>query len=152
MGRPRKPTKVLKAQGTFRADRHAKRADANDAAGPLGDPPEALCPDAKSEWKRITTAMAQIGFGAQVDVAALAAYCRTWAEWKKLSKIVSAKSFSYLEEGDRKISRLLGTVEDRLAKLAQQFGFTPASRARVTIDDGEEKPDAPESKFFKAKG
>lgn len=144
-GRQPIPTAILKAKGTFRKDRHENRKP--EVAGPMGDAPPGLCPVAAAEWQRVTASLSAAGVGQQLDIASLACYCRSYAEWQALSKIVSADGYDYTDEGNRKISRLLGQVEDRLSRLAQQFGFTPASRARVPTVTADEQDDK-EDKFF----
>ena len=147
-GRPPTPTPVLQAKGTFRKDRHGSRSDT--PAGPVGDAPEGLCPTAKAEWRRVTATLAKMHVGDEADMTSLAAYCRTWAEWRKLAKITNDPNFDYTDESNRKISRLLGQVEDRLCKFAQQFGLTPSSRARIHVETSEGGDDEQhrETKFF----
>lgn len=127
---------------------------------PLGQPPAGMCATARAEWRRVVKLLASMKVGAAIDAASLAAYCRTWAEWKKLLKVTQRKDFDYLLEPHRKVARMLAATEERLSKLAQQFGFTPASRARVKVEstasgDGEDAAAAAareaaekEKKFF----
>jgi phage terminase small subunit len=113
-GRPPTPTPILKAQGTYREDRHARRAD---GAFPRGKPtcPKFLTGEARSEWNRQVKALAQAGVLSLVDRVLLAAWCATWQQY------VEAEG----DNGERR--RLV----DALVKLGREFGFSPVARAKV---------------------
>jgi P27 family predicted phage terminase small subunit len=116
---------------------------------PLGGPPKDLCKIAQAEWVRVTDLMAATGVATAIDSSVLAVYCRTWAECVRLRAVTLKRGFSYEAEECREIVKLLAVAEDRLCKLAQQFGFTPASRARVQVNDAKSTNEDKGAKFFK---
>lgn len=119
------PTPILKARGTFREDRHGKRAD---TAFEVGRPtcPGFLKGEAKREWDRQTKALLAAGVLTLVDRAVLAAWCATWQK--------------YVEQQDNTVE--CRKLVDSLVKLARELGFSPVARARVTTARQEPEADA----------
>ena len=68
-------------------------------------------PEAKKEWERLAELMNQMGVLTEVDMAAFAAYCQSYARWKearfiRLGKYVKSmlivpvtESFGFLKRG-----------------------------------------------------
>lgn len=103
-----------------------------------GDPPvcpDWIDPDAKSEWSRIVPALAKLGLALDVDVAMLASYCAAYSRWKRCSQSLELEGPTYVTpSGMQHANPLVGIVEraaEEMRRLAQEFGFTPASRARI---------------------
>src|SRR5690242_7496723 len=78
-GRPRKPTAVLKAQGTMRKHRHENRRDL-ELGGELPQPPEFLGEVAREEWHRVCTIGKYAKALSPADRGPLTLYCVLWAE------------------------------------------------------------------------
>ncbi len=112
--------------------------------------PEAVTPTcpphlsraAKAEWKRIVPELEKLGLLTRIDRAALAAYCGSWARWvqaeKKLDKgnlVVIAPNGYETPSAWFTISR---TAADQMRKFLVEFGLTPSSRSRLSV----EKPKA----------
>lgn len=78
MGRPPTPSEILKSRGTFRADRHGDRPEV-----PVKKPklPKWLTAEGKAEWNRQVKLLEKAGLIAELDRAALAVYCDTWADY-----------------------------------------------------------------------
>lgn len=109
---------------------------------------------AKDEWDRLAPILRAQGLLAVTDRRALEAYCQAYARWRqaeemldKVPTLVGKSSSGYLYPvpwvsiAQRQMELML--------KLAQEFGFTPASRSRTTMPvDG--VPDAadPDDDFF----
>jgi P27 family predicted phage terminase small subunit len=125
-GPPPTPTAVLAARGSRRGkDRPA------EVGYPAGAPPCPKClpKEAKAEWRRVARLLLAAGVLQTTDLAALASYCRSWAEWIKLTE--DSAGWNYSNESDRKKARLLAEAEKRVVSFAELFGFSPSARVRV---------------------
>src|SRR6516164_10617806 len=122
-GRPPKPTKLLKLQGTARKDRHAKRNDM-DLGGDLPQPPAFLGGPALEEWVRVCTIGKYAKALSHADRGPLTIYCLLWAE------LVVSQANGHEMQTSR--MALLGN-------LAGKFGMTPSERAKIQMPE-EEKP------------
>lgn len=125
------PTGLLKLRGSWRAGIRGEEVEY-----PTGAPtcPRVLPPEGKKEWRRVVRLLAEAKVLQVADLAVLASYCRTWAEWTELTE--RSADWSYGSESDRKEARLLADCERRLQRLAAEFGFTPSSRTRIHPGEG----------------
>lgn len=122
-GRPRKPTAVLKAQGTARKDRHAKRNDL-ELGGDLPQPPDFLTEIELQEWHRVCTIGRYAKVLSHADRGPLTFYVGLWAE--------------YLES--RRTKEKMQTSRMALFfNIAKSFGMDPCDRAKVQMPE-ETKP------------
>ena len=76
-GRKPKPTAVKKLEGNP-GKRKLNTKEPVPAKG-MPDCPEWLLPEAKKEWERLADLMNQMGVLTEVDMAAFAAYCQSYA-------------------------------------------------------------------------
>jgi P27 family predicted phage terminase small subunit len=109
--------------------------------GGLPKCPAHLDKNAKAEWRRISRELAAVGLLSAVDRAALAAYCAAWSRWisaeegiqKHGTVIKSPKSGYPIQNPYVSISN---TALDLMRKFLIEFGLTPASRSRISLDLG----------------
>ncbi len=148
-GRAPKPTQVQIAKGDpgGRAKKKAKTEPVYKANAVRC--PAWLSVDAQKEWKRVVEEMKEYpGLMTNVDVGPLATYCKAYGDMVEADREVK-------KEG--KVRRLLdkeGNVKYLqqnpwvsignkaallVARMSEQFGFTPASRTRVAVG----KPEKP---------
>ncbi len=97
-------------------------------------PPE-LGPQARLEWERIARELTVLGILSTFDRGPLAAYCCAYALWIEAMEMVQAHGSMikspngypmqspYLSHGNKQFEIMM--------KIATEFGFTPASRARI---------------------
>src|SRR2546427_814379 len=125
-GPPRTPTAILAARGSWRAK---TRSDEPKPPAERPSCPKWLRIEAKAEWRRQVKALEQMGLLAKCDRALLGVYCEAWADLVELSDLLCVVP----AEGDdaRRLARYRHAAADRLLKTAQQFGFSPAARARL---------------------
>jgi P27 family predicted phage terminase small subunit len=107
--------------------------------------PEHLSEAAKTEWNRIAEVLARLRLLTALDRAALAAYCTVYARWveaeealKKTGPVVKSPS------GYPMISPYLVVANRALEQMRAylvEFGLSPASRSRISVNTHEE-PDA----------
>ena len=97
-------------------------------------PPE-LGSQAQLEWDRITGELTMLGILSSFDRGPLAAYCCAYALWIEAMEMVQAHGpmikspngypiqSPYLSHANKQLEIMM--------KIATEFGFTPASRARI---------------------
>ena len=109
--------------GTFRKDR-AKPSIAGDSDPP--DCPDWLPDDAKAHWLQTMAHLNDLGVALRTaDADALAAYCQLFSQYKADPAKFPASRFGLL------------------AKIWQQFGFTPRDRALLGIEPRSAQPANP---------
>lgn len=129
------PTPILKARGSWRAKERG------------GEPSPALetpsCPswlkgESRREWQRQCAQLRRLGILAKCDRAMLAAYCAAWGEFVEAQAWVEENGFTAVSpNGCRILEPMVGVrnrAVERLIKLADRFGFSPAARARVRAE------------------
>src|SRR5262245_49227502 len=120
------PTETLKARGSWRAKDRAGEVQFERGAPSC---PTWLGREAKVEWKRQVAQLEAAGVLQLVDRALLAAYCEAWGDFHALTKDVRA--LGYARAIKLGLVSAKAKAADRLVKLADRFGFSPAARARV---------------------
>lgn len=67
-------------------------------------------PEAKKEWERLAELMNQMGVLTEVDMAAFAAYCQSYARWKEAQEhITSGGSTFETDKGYQQQTPWVGT-------------------------------------------
>lgn len=80
-GRKPKPTAIKELEGNP-GKRKLNKNEPKPEKG-MHVCPEWLLPEAKAEWKRLSEKLNQMGVLTEVDIAAFAAYCQSYARWKE---------------------------------------------------------------------
>jgi P27 family predicted phage terminase small subunit len=97
-----------------------------------------LSKDAKAEWKRISQELLAIGLLTKVDRAALAAYCQAWARWCEAERNVQKYGHVVKSPSGYPIQNpyvgIANTALDQMRKFLIEFGMTPASRSRLSVE------------------
>lgn len=139
-GRKPLPTAVKKLAGNP-GKRKLNDAEPQLPPAPI-DPPTYLDGDALDKWRELAAELHPSGLLTSVDVDALVFYCVLYARWKKAEKIVKEKGEVIKTVGGNIIQNPYLAISNRalkeMARLAADFGLTPASRSRIKA----EKPDA----------
>lgn len=139
MGRPRKPTVVKKAQGTYQPC-YGNPAEPTPVCE-IPEPPEHLGDLALKLWPQYGAMLHSMGVLARCDRTALESLCETHAEIIGLRQEIAEHgktTYSVVtQSGDEMIRGLpqvsqLSDAERRLLALLTQFGLTPASRSKVS--------------------
>ena len=117
------PSKALdehRLAGTYRADRHGRRADGHLATDPLPEPPHWLDGMALDEYRRIQQAFLNSGILTSLDSGMVIAYSVLYsqiAERTREGKEVGAGHFA------------------AFATLAGRLGLDPQTRSRLRVPD-----------------
>lgn len=144
-----KPSALKLVENTYRSDRAAPN-EVEFAEG-LPPAPEFLGPRAQREWGRIVGELEKVpGLLQQTDMAALAAYCSTFATFAHCEEILRDGGLTTtvtMKNGtERQVARdevrIRSDAWAKLRQFAAEFGFTPSARSRVSAprqpkgDDG----------------
>ena len=128
VGRPRTPTAILEARGTIKHDpkRYADRALEPKPELGVSVKPSFLSPLASKHWNEFEAMLTKTRILTENDVISLAQLCEAFAEWRAATdKVVKEKSRLTSDY------RRMDLAFNRLLKIQQEFGMTPASRTRV---------------------
>ena len=161
-GPPPKPTHLRLIEG--KRNRHP---GVKEPAPKRGIPavPAHLSGEAKAEWHRIARELNTIGLLTRIDRAALAGYCQAWADWveaedqlAKYGKVVKSPVRTVTRRkhgsGDEETEHMGGvpmaspflSIRNRalefMHKFLVEFGMTPASRSRISVENGPKIPQA----------
>jgi len=136
----RQPTAIIKAKGYFQPSRHTDElADTNKLRfiyNELPEPPKRLKKFGKDKWNALLFEMSRVnGYVSWLDLGMLEEYCYVCQEMDELKEL--ARDRTYLDKaGNVKINPLyqeLNKLRKDYIRLAQEFGITPSSRARVPL-------------------
>jgi P27 family predicted phage terminase small subunit len=107
-------------------------------------PPE-LGPVAQKEWHRLVTELAALRMLTNLDRAALAAYCGAYALWAEATENIQKFGTMVKSPSGYPIQSPYVAIANRQAeimmRIASEFGFTPASRSRISAPRANEFPD-----------
>jgi P27 family predicted phage terminase small subunit len=133
-GRKPVPTR-LKLMAGNPGKRPINRNEPQPAAAFPTCPPE-LSPVARAEWERLAPELGELGLITNLDRAALAAYCGAYALWaeamvaiQKYGTMVKAPSGYPMQSP---YIGLANRQAELMIRLSAEFGFTPASRSRIS--------------------
>ena len=107
--------------------------------------PSHLNEPAKTEWRRIAPVLYEAGLITHIDRALLAAYCQNYGRWveaelklkelresvPKQDLVIKTMNGNYVQNPWIQIAN---RAQEQMAKLAVEFGMSPSSRSRVTVE------------------
>jgi P27 family predicted phage terminase small subunit len=98
-------------------------------------PPE-LGPLAQKEWNRLIGELAILRLLTNLDRAALAAYCGAYALWAEAMEAIRTYGTMIKSPSGYPVQSPYVAIANRQAeimmRIASEFGFTPASRSRIS--------------------
>ena len=122
-----------------------------NASEPMPEPsvpecPPELGPVAKREWDRLVNELAALRLLTNLDRGALASYCGAYALWAEAMENIQKYGTMVKSPSGYPIQSPYLAVANRQAeimmRIASEFGFTPASRSRIST------PQKPELTLF----
>lgn len=124
------------AQGTLQPCRRHRQIDMTAATLTI-EPPIGLNKDARAAWQ-LAVECAPEGVLTALDAGVLERWARNYALYRKLAKLVDKGGVVFMVDGEptEKLSptfNALIKVQQILAKCETELGFTPGSRARVSV-------------------
>lgn len=110
----------------------------------LPDCPPELSPVARQEWSRLSSELAKLNLVTQLDRGALAAYCMAYALWLEAIEQVQRHGAVVKSPTGYPVQSPFLAIANRQAeimvRIASEFGFTPASRTRISAPPPDQLP------------
>jgi P27 family predicted phage terminase small subunit len=109
--------------------------------------PSWLEPEAKKEWRRMSKQLETLGVLTQVDAAAFAGYCQAYARWKEAEEFLSKHGTifktpsGYIQQVPQ--VSIAQTYLKIMKDFCSEFGLTPSSRSRITVNNKTAQSDDP---------
>ena len=139
-GRRPKPTRLKVLTGN-----PGKRPLNHDEPRPAPEIPECppeLGPVARREWDRLVGELGKLKLVTNLDRAALAAYCGAYALWSEATEAIQKYGTMVKSPSGYPIQSPYVSIANRQAepmmRISAEFGFTPASRSRISTPRPEE--------------
>lgn len=109
-------------------------------APPIAPPiPTWLDREAKAEWRRCAPHLERLGLLTQLDMAAFAAYCQSYARWRQAERILQAEGLTFETDSGYVQQHPAVAIANKylsaIKTLCCEFGMTPSSRMRFTLPD-----------------
>jgi P27 family predicted phage terminase small subunit len=121
----------------------------------IPDCPDYLLPVAKTEWHRIAPELKRLHIISQIDLAALAMYCQTYAQWVgaqlKIQELDIDGLVASTPNGYQQLSAwylVSSKAFEQMRSMLAEFGLSPLTRARIApnvctnVDLFDDLPDA----------
>lgn len=136
--RGRKPIPTAIKQATGAGSHHKKPAghEPKPATG-LGHPHDALSKGAKRVWRSLAGRLERMGVGTNVDRELFMQLCESQANWLELIQTARTQGQIVKVNGQPVANPLLVRADreaEKVRKLCCEFGLSPSSRARLSID------------------
>jgi P27 family predicted phage terminase small subunit len=110
----------------------------------LPDCPPELSAVARAEWMRLTAELAKLNLVTLLDRGALATYCGAYALWAESMEQIQKYGTMVKSPTGYPIQSPYLAIANRQAEImlrvASEFGFTPASRSRISAPPPEQLP------------
>jgi P27 family predicted phage terminase small subunit len=151
-GRKPKPSHLKVVSGN--AGKRALNSREPRPAIAAPSPPAVLRGEARREWRRVVPMLEAIGVLAEIDRAALAAYCQSWGRWLKAERELAREGMTFeTDKGNHVQHPLVGIARRAMADVVRysaEFGMTPSARSRVQADPTSRAPQTERSarKYF----
>jgi len=131
---PRQPTPFLVAKLKGFSGKRAKRPPPEPAVLPTCPEAPSYLPEyARQEWDRVAPGLWAIGLLSILDVTPLAAYCASYALWRRASEELDSLTVD-TRMGDLKRHPLIKVIADAasdMVRFSSEFGLTPVARTRI---------------------
>lgn len=145
-GPPPKPTKLKVLQGNPGHQKLNKNEpEPKQAVGMRC--PKWMPDEGRKEWRRVVPELERLGLLSVIDQAALEGFCYSYAQWRKQVEWIAINGdvFPIRDKKTGKITYLQQVPQvamgqkalNEMRKFAQEFGLTPAARARLQTPNKE---------------
>ena len=144
-GRKPKPTFLRVLHGN-RENRPLNKYEPKPAAFKPLEPPEILQGDARAEWYRVAEETYNLNLLTILDVQVLAAYCQSYGRWVTAERMIAKIASLDPQSNGLLIKNANGNAMPNplifvainaardMVKYAAEFGFTPAARTRIAVE------------------
>jgi P27 family predicted phage terminase small subunit len=140
-GRRSRPTRLKLLTGN--PGKRALNANEPTPEPAIPECPVELGPVARREWDRLVIELSALRMLTHLDRAALAAYCGAYAMWAEATEAIQkygtmVKSPSGYPQQSPYVS-IANRQAEIMMRIASEFGFTPASRSRISAPAADEQ-------------
>jgi len=140
MGRPPKPTALKLLEGN-----PGKRPLPESEPKPVPTAPKRpawLTGEGKKMWERLAPQLEALGLLTQIDGEAFAAVCQCWKTFVECQRHLKKHGLTYVyintlgaeNEIERPQVKIGQKALDQFKSFCSEFGLTPSSRTRITIE------------------
>jgi P27 family predicted phage terminase small subunit len=141
-GRPPKPSRIKALTGNP-GKRPFNAQEPRPAPALPACPPE-LSPAGRQEWARLSVELSKLNLITHLDRGALATYCAAYGFWTEaLEQIQKFGTMVKSPTGYPMQSPYLAIANrqaELMIRIASEFGFTPASRSRISAPPPDQLP------------
>ena len=141
-GRRPKPTRIKALTGN--PGKRPLNAHEPRPEPALPDCPPELSPGAHREWARLTGELSKLNLITNLDRGALATYCGAYAMWAEAMEQIQKYGTMVKSPSGFPIQSPYLAIANRQAeimmRIASEFGFTPASRSRISAPPQDQLP------------
>lgn len=139
-----KPTALKVLEGNPGKQKLNKKEPKPKSMNKVPSPPKWLLPEAKKEWKRLAGPLTALGVLTEIDLSAFEALCQNYAYFMavdaKILELGTDGTFAMQVASSGYISQhpilsLRNQYYNQWHRGLADFGLTPASRARIAIED-----------------
>src|SRR5687767_7214789 len=139
-GRRPKPTRLKLLTGN--PGKRALNANEPRPEPVVPECPVELGPVARREWSRLAVELSALRILTNLDRAALAAYCGAYAMWAEATEAIQKYGTMVKSPTGYPVQSPYVSIANRQAeimmRIASEFGFTPASRSRISTPAGDD--------------
>ena len=158
------PTEILKRRGSREVAKRDREPRPEKGAPRC---PAWLDKEAKAVWRQLVPQLEAIGVLTKIDGNALARYCRLFVRWKQCDAFVrkygETYTTGYHKDEKTGVSKptsfqqfpevgIINKLGPQLLKIEQEFGLTPAARARIQVTPRPAAQTQGKERFFKVCG
>lgn len=137
------PTVIKKLRGNP-GKRRLNDAEPRPGAARLPSAPRWMSEAARGHWRKLSKGLFDCGLLTEVDAPALAMLCETLAQYIEAKRLVQEEGMvATSDQGNVYQHPAVGLMKSSrtdFLRWAREFGMTPASRTRISLDgEGEEE-------------
>ena len=146
-GKKRLPTAVKELKGTLEKSRLVNNEMATSQVVTMPDAPLFLNQEGADEWDIVSNELAKIKMLHLTDLSILAAYCNEMGIYRSISAELGGNFTEQTVDKDGKLRmtkinpkyKVMQAALQNAIKLSTQFGFTPSSRASLSMPEQEQE-------------
>ena len=146
-GRKKTPTKLKELKGSLRKCREVSNEMQTTNVVSMPQAPSFLNQQGADEWNLVTNELANIKMLHLTDLSILAAYCNEIGIYREIAQELQGNFTEQTIDKDGRLRsskiapkyKVMQNALQNAMKIATQFGFTPSSRASLSMPEQDEE-------------
>ena len=146
-GRKKTPTKLKELKGSLRKCREVSNEMQTTNVVSMPQAPSFLNQQGADEWDLVTNELANIKMLNLTDLSILAAYCNEIGIYREIAQELQGNFTEQTVDKDGRLRaskiapkyKVMQNALQNAIKIATQFGFTPSSRASLSMPEQDEE-------------